>query len=65
MPLNKFLVKKMNFEKTLKKNGVVYKLKYFKKKKGTRLGHVFSIFHPEYSEGREMIDEMLDFFKAR
>lgn len=55
----------LNFEKTLKKNGIVYKLKYFKKKKGTRLGHVFSIFHPEYSEGREMIDEMLDFFKAR
>jgi len=55
----------LHFEKTLKKNEVEYKLLYFKKKKGTRLGHVFSIFHPEYSEGREMIDEMLRFFITR
>ncbi|MEI8200400.1 MAG: alpha/beta hydrolase [Eubacteriales bacterium] len=55
----------LNFEKTLKKNGVEYKLKYFKKKRGIRLGHVFSVFHPEYNEGKEMIDEMLGFFTAR
>jgi len=55
----------LNFEKTLKKNGVEYKLKYFKKKRGTRLGHVFSVFHPDYMEGKEMIDEMLDFFRTR
>lgn len=55
----------LNFEKTLQKNGVEYKLKYFKKKRGTRLGHVFSIFHPDYIEGKEMIDEMLEFFRMR
>lgn len=55
----------LNFEKNLKKNGVGYKLKYFKKKRGTRLGHVFSVFHPDYSEGKEMTDEMLGFFMTR
>ena len=52
----------LNFENTLKKYGVTYKLKYFEKGKNKKIGHMFSILHPEYEESVELIDEMLDFF---
>lgn len=55
----------LNFEKTLKKYGVEYKMKYFNKKPDKRLGHMFSILHPEYEESVELIDDMLGFFKSK
>lgn len=55
----------LNFEKTLEKYGVEYKMKYFKKKENRKLGHIFSILHPEYEESIELIDEMLNFFKNK
>jgi acetyl esterase/lipase len=52
----------LNFENTLKKYNVKYSLKYFNKVHNRRLGHIFSILHPEYAESIELIDEMLNFF---
>lgn len=55
----------LKFEKTLKKYNVEYKMKYYKRKEGKKLGHMFSILHPEYEESIELIDEMLSFFKSK
>lgn len=54
----------INFENTLKKHNIKYQMKYFLKREGKKLGHMFSIFHPEYEESIELIDEMLNFFKS-
>ncbi len=54
----------LNFGRTLRKYGVKYKMKYYEKKEDKKLGHMFSIFHPEYKESVELIDEMLNFFKS-
>lgn len=55
----------LNFEKTLKKYDVECQIKYFEKRESKKLGHMFSILHPEYEESVELIDEMLDFFKSK
>jgi acetyl esterase/lipase len=55
--------KTLNFKNTLEKYGVTNQMKYFKKGKSKRLGHMFSILHPEYEESLELINEMLAFFK--
>jgi hypothetical protein len=54
----------LNFEKVLKKHHVAYQMNYFKKREGRKLGHMFSILHPEYEESAELIDNILDFFKS-
>lgn len=55
----------LKFEKTLQKYGVKYKLKHFKKSKTKKLGHIFSIFYPEYEESIELMDDMLSFFNSK
>ncbi len=50
------------FEETLKKLSVPYQLKYYPHGRSRKLGHMFSIHHPEYPESRELTDEMLSFF---
>lgn len=53
----------LSFEKVLKKFNIKYKLKFFKKKKGFKLGHVFSVNFPDKPESQIVIDEMSEFFK--
>jgi acetyl esterase/lipase len=55
----------LNFEKTLQKYGVEYRMKYFNKKDGRKLGHMFSILHPEYEESAALIGDMLGFFLSK
>lgn len=52
----------MEFEKTLQRYHVPYRLKVFPKGDGRMLGHVFGIQHPEYEESAECVDEMAAFF---
>jgi acetyl esterase/lipase len=53
----------LDFEKTLERQNLTYKLKYFRKIKCKKLGHMFCILHPEYNESIELIDDMLNFFE--
>jgi acetyl esterase/lipase len=53
----------LNFEKSLIKYGVKHKMKYFEKIESKKLGHMFSVLHPEYEESVDLIHEMTDFFK--
>lgn len=55
----------LNFEKTLKKYSVEYRMKYFEKRETKKLGHVFSILYPGYEESIELIDELLGFFRSK
>jgi hypothetical protein len=52
----------LDFARVLKANGVVYRLKYFKKGAERRLGHIFNVLHPDYGESAELISDMLSFF---
>lgn len=54
----------LSFEKVLKSHNVTYQMKYFEKKEGKKLEHMFSILHPEYEESVELIDAMLNFFTS-
>lgn len=54
----------LSFEKVLKSRHVTYQMKYYERREGRKLGHMFSILHPEYEESVELIDAMLDFFKS-
>ncbi len=52
----------LNFEETLKKHGVDHQLKYYQKVPDKRLGHMFSVLHPEFEQSGELMDEMTNFF---
>lgn len=52
----------LDFERTLQKHGVPYRLRYFKKGQKKKLGHIFAVQHPDYEESVALIDEMLAFF---
>lgn len=54
----------LDFEKILKKYDVKYQMKYFKRKDGRQLGHIFGIQYPEYDESKELFDEMIGFFQT-
>ena len=54
-----------NFEKILKKYNVEHQIRCFKKGAGRKLGHVFSVLHPEYEESKELIDEIAEFFRDK
>ncbi len=53
----------LNFEETLKKYGIDYQLKYYQKVPDKRLGHMFSVLHPDYDESCELMDAMTNFFQ--
>lgn len=38
---------------------------YFNKKENRKLGHTFSVLHPDYEESIELMDKMAEFFKSR
>lgn len=55
----------MNFERTLEKHNIPYRMKYFKKQDGKKFEHIFSVFDPDRIESTELINEMLNFFKSK
>jgi len=55
----------LDFEKVLQKHGVEYQMVYFNKKENRKLGHTFSVLHPDYEESIELMDKMAEFFKSR
>lgn len=55
----------LDFEKVLQKYGVKYEMVYFNKKEDKKLGHMFSVLHPDYEESRELMDRMTEFFRSQ
>lgn len=54
----------LQFGNTLREYHVPHEMKYFPKIEKHRLGHMFSVFYPDYPESAELMDAMLGFFRS-